>query len=695
MDSTIDQRVMSAFFGRFTQLRDLQIAAIQAITSGRNVVLSAGTGSGKTEAVVAPMVSNFWRQAAGDDALFLLYISPTKALANDIEKRLQLPLSMLRLRVGIRHGDRDDLASANTPHILVTTPESLDVLLMRHEPKLASIRAVVIDEVHLLYNTQRGLQLSILLQRLKGLLAGPFQWAALSATIGDLGWVRDFLMGHDEDSEMLAFPASRPIDAQIRHIHSETEFLALIRRLLSGPPAKLLVFADSRQMCERLADVLRTDESLQDCVFCHYSSLAPAVRVETESKFAAAPTAVCLATSTLELGIDIGDISAIVLWGVPSGVDSFLQRIGRGNRRSNKSNVICLVPIDSKHAMIDALRFAALTGMATEGELPVRPPAELYGAVGQQFLSVIATAAGGYTRVTDLSALTQHRPYLTRKVAEDILAALAVNGYVQPHGFLNRYGSDEAIYRLIDLRLIYGNFPLSSQTVEVYFGAKHLGDVPLENLLRLRQGIAVRFAGAQWQVKELARDGIRLEPMRGATKPVDFCYSSPGPSADPSIINRVWRLIHQQEQDEHLFEHELAMQVDGFARQLRRVSAESDIPYIAGPDGFSYLTFAGSLVNRAVGLYTRDPDFEADDVSLLASAPIDWSSLPTDPERFEDVFDLMFDETGAQTIFQQQLPQSLQRREHLETWLKHPAIANALRRLSHARAVPLGFMPNL
>jgi ATP-dependent Lhr-like helicase len=214
------------------------------------------------------------------------------------------------------------------------------------------------------------------------------QWAVLSATIGDLSAVRDFLFGEAEDAVLLKYTAVRRVDAQVRQITGEPEFLSLVRRLTGGRPTKLLVFANSRRECERLAGVLTRDEHLRHAVFAHYSSLSPEVRLDTERKFAASNTAVCIATSTLELGIDIGDIDAVLLWDSPGGVESLLQRIGRGNRRSEKTNVVCLIPDTSGTNVVrDALRFLALTDAAARGELPLRSPYDLFGAVAQQCLS--------------------------------------------------------------------------------------------------------------------------------------------------------------------------------------------------------------------------------------------------------------------------------------------------------------------
>ena len=682
--SRLDSQVATAFYGQFPELREAQQAVIEPLLSGQNVVLTSGTGSGKTEAVMAPLVSKHWRQATRSGDLFLIYIAPTKALVNDLEKRLHTPLSTIGLRVGIRHGDRDDLTNGPAPHVLITTPESLDVLLFRGELALRSVRAVVVDEVHLLYNTQRGLQLSILLRRLQRILPDGLQWVALSATVGDLSNVRNFLMGNGEDADLLAFSAHRTIDAQIRHIRNTADFLPLVRRLTKGRATKLLVFANSRRECERLTGTLQQDESLRHLVFAHYSSLSPEVRVDTERKFSSMGTAICVATSTLELGIDIGDIDAVFLWDVPGGVDSFLQRIGRGNRRSNKTNVVCLVPDNSSAIAIDALRFAALIDTASKGELPVREPYDLFGAVGQQCLSIIASDGGRFTRIADLCEILEHKLYLSRDVIEGILAALASNGFLQRHGYKNRYGADEELHRLVDMKLIYGNFGIGSQTVDLFHGAKNLGKVPAMNLLRVRGSTYVRFAGKYWRVKKVSYEGIYLEPSQPTAEVIDFSYGGISSVSDPYNADCVWRLIHASDLPADLFTKDLRHQIEHFRSNVRRSCSEDQIPYLRSSDGIRYYTFAGYLVNRAVGLYAKKPEFKADDFSLLVHSPIDWASIPHHPSGFEDIFHLLYEASTAQTLYQKQLPLDLQEREYLQEWLKDTTIPHILARLVEA-----------
>lgn len=683
----LNKRIATAFYGGFNELREAQEAAIAPLLSGQNVILTSGTGSGKTEAVMAPLVSKHWRDAVRDDCLFLLYIAPTKALVNDLEKRLHPPLATLNLRVGVRHGDRDDLRNGPTPHVLITTPESLDVMLFRKDSALQSVRVVVIDEVHLLYNTQRGLQLSILLRRLRRRLSHDLQCAALSATVGNLSHIRDFMLGTEADAKMLAFSAARAIDAQIRHIDSPHQFLSLVRKMTEGRPTKLLVFVNSRRECERLAGILQDDESLRHSVFAHYSSLSPEVRLETERKYTAMRTAICVATSTLELGIDIGDIDAVLLWGVPSGVDSFLQRIGRGNRRSNKTNVVCLVPDNSDSVALDALRFAVLLDAATKGELPIYEPFELFGAVGQQCLSIIASDDGRFTRIADLCDLLNHKPYLQRDVVESILADLASNGFLQRHGYKNRYGADEEVHQLVDMKMIYGNFGVGSQTVDLFHGAMRLGDIPSINLLRIRGGVAVRFAGRHWRVKKVSREGIHLEACNGKMEVIEFSYGGRGISFDPYITDRMWTFIHTDEAIQEQFSRALSQKVRNFASAIQKASSWEQIPFARTQEGIRYYTFGGYIVNRAIGLFSNKPEFKADDFSLLVPSPIDWPSLPENPADYEEFFHLLFEDTSAQSIYQKQLPLELQEREYLQAWLKDTAIPRILARLRNAEAV--------
>jgi len=685
----LPRRVATSFYGDFPELRPIQEAALQPILEGRNVVLSSGTGSGKTEAVVAPLVARHWPHVSVAQDLAFLYIAPTKALANDLEKRLETPLRKLGLQVGIRHGDRDDLVSGSAPHLLITTPESLEVLLVRKEPALKTVRAVVLDEAHLLHNTQRGLQVAILLRRLRRHTDNPFQLAALSATIGCMESLRDFLFGSRDDAALLAAAGNRVIDARVIGVAGGHEFVDVVLRLTGNPHSKLLVFANSRRECEELVSWLGGEARLRDCVLAHYSSLSTEVRLDVERTFAHLDSAICVATSTLELGIDIGDIDAVLLWGPPNSLESFLQRIGRGCRRSHKTNVVCLVPPTSPDPVHDALLFLGLVAMAKSGQMPARRPYELFGAVGQQCLSAIHSAEETYVRVADLAELCTHRPYLDRPVVESVLAALAQRGYVQAHGYMNRYAPDAGLHRLVDYRMIYGNFAAGSQELRVTYGAKTLGFVPASNLLRIRIGDRVRFAAQAWAVRRASVEGFELEPVQSRAGLVDFTYGGRVPGTDPYVLGRVWALLHGGRLPTELLGASLRQSVRQHTAQLRSCCAAHQVPHRETPNGHVYLTYAGAIVNKAVALITGQTAYSAGDVALTTSKPVRWTSLPTEPSDFRPIFAQLFDANPDRSVYQELLPADLQLREESQSWLCDEAIASALERLAEADTVPM------
>ncbi len=683
--SSLHPRVASAFYGQFTQLRPIQTAAIEALVNGGNVVLSSSTGSGKTEAVIAPLVSRYWEAAAQSGALFLIYVAPTKALVNDLQKRLSPPMQFIGLRVGIRHGDRDDLAAGLKPTILITTPESLEVLVLRKDPALATVKAVVIDEVHLLYNTQRGLQLSTLIKRLGQLSLHPLQWAALSATIGRLSDVRDFLFGTTSECTFIAGQTKRAVDALVKPVASIQAFNSVVDMMLGDGSGKLLVFANSRRQCEELASVLQIRNRLGCSVFAHYSSLSPEVRAETERAFAECRTAVCLATSTLELGIDIGDIDAVLLWGAPPGIESFLQRIGRGSRRSNKTNVVCLIPPESSN-VLEAIRFLALIQSARGSELPIQRPFDLYGAAAQQCLSAILSDGGRFTRIADLCTLFEHHPHLSRENVEEILSELAANGYLQRHGFKNQYGADERLHKLVDYRMIYGNFGAGSDLVTVHYNSKLLGEVPAINLLRASNGAVVRFAGKNWVVQRASRDGIFVLPATSANGVVDFVYPGKGPPTGTFLPNKMWQLLYDSNLPVDMLTRNLAEQVTAFRDYLNSHCTQFQIPYFPQDGGVLYFTFAGYLINKAIGLSTGR-DFKADELTLWARAPIDWANVGDNPASYEECFPSLFEVSSDLSLYQSMLPPDLQLREFLQPWLKDETILLALKRLRNSKSV--------
>lgn len=199
---------------------------------------------------------------------------------------------------------------------------------------------MIIDEVHLLTNTQRGLQLAISRHQLECLRGEPVQWAALSATIARPADVSGSLFGPCTPCVHVEFPTTRQLDAHILALEDTRSAEETLSRVMQHPTRKLLLFTNTRRDCEQLAERMRQHRSIGDCAMVHHSSMAPGPREQTEREFTGAARAVCVATSTLEFGIDIGDIDAVALWVFLTAWSPFCNGSGgatAGERRPMRS----------------------------------------------------------------------------------------------------------------------------------------------------------------------------------------------------------------------------------------------------------------------------------------------------------------------------------------------------------------------
>ncbi|WP_161607203.1 DEAD/DEAH box helicase [Prochlorothrix hollandica] len=679
----LDSRVATAFYGSFKSLRPIQEAVIKPLLNEENVILASGTGSGKTEAVMAPLVSRYWKQAVQKNVLILLYISPTKALVNDLEKRLSHKLSSLGIKVGVRHGDRDDLKQSIKPHILITTPESLEVILIRNDQTLDNIKCLVFDEIHLLYNTQRGMQLSVLAKRLESKINHNLQRVALSATIGSFDGISKVFFSQSSEVKILSFPTSRPIDSHIRYLYNSQELLPFIQQLFKGrKKTKFLIFVNSRKKCEILADVLRKDKYLEPGIFTHYSSLSKDIRLDIENRFSnTSANSVCIATNTLELGIDIGDIDAVILWDPPYRIDSFLQRIGRSNRRENKTNVICLIT-KQETKLIDCLLFMAFIDAAKHGKLPIYEPYELFGAINQQCFSVLLGKNGQYTKVKDFLEIFDSQDYLSRDILEKILDASTEQEYLVKHGFKNQYGAGRNLYFLKDQRLIYGNFALSTQTVEIKHSSKVIGEVPMENIFKLSINEVIRFAGTQWKIKKISKSHIEVTPSKFQDCATNLSYNySSSLIRETFIFHHIWEMIHNCKLDLKIIEKSLRNDIFQLVEIFRKETSYNQVPMFFKNSHIHYYTFAGSLVNYVLATSLNLKNSGFNDIVITTTTPIEWNKISTDPENYTKYFkEILFSQELS--IYQELLPTELKQVEAIQQWLKDLTIKKILKRLS-------------
>lgn len=361
----------------------MQRASVIPVLRGADVLVNAPTASGKTEALVAPLLERLLAQ--GDSArLSLLVVSPTRALCNDLHRRLVRAFMRLGLGLDLKTGDSPGFNDAKPPFALITTPESLDSILSRRPAVLRDLRAVLIDEVHLLAQSGRGDQMRCLVARLRKVAASPLQFCAASATIPEIERIgRDFLGQHAQILQLGS--GAREIAPSYAECYTQTDVADVISKIILGDATcKALVFANSRAQVEALVSELNGVARLASKVFAHHGSMSKDERIRTEKQFFHTKNAVCIATSTLELGIDIGDVNRTVLVGAPPNVSSLIQRIGRGNRKSRVLEVSCIFEND-----FERLRFEHLIGCAQNEELFPDPVAFRPTTLAQQALSVL------------------------------------------------------------------------------------------------------------------------------------------------------------------------------------------------------------------------------------------------------------------------------------------------------------------
>ena len=332
VDRALLPHTLGNWFGRFNSLTDVQMEAIPVIMTGRDALICSATASGKTEAYGAPAVELVLRE--GGEGTIVLIIAPTRALTNDLKRRLEGPMGLSHVTFGRYTGEHKEKFGGKLPQIVVATPEAVDSLIARRPAMLKAIRLVVLDEIHVLDSTPRGDQLRILLHRLENLCEQRPQRVAVSATVDRPD---KLALRYLHDPSVVVVPGLRKIKGRVFHGRGTESMGAHLDDLAGHQLKKVLVFCRSRNQVENLSSKLRNETRFGDAVFAHHGSMAKNQRERTERLFLQAPAAVAFATMTLEMGIDIGTVDYIMLADVPADVSSLLQRIGRGGRRGDST----------------------------------------------------------------------------------------------------------------------------------------------------------------------------------------------------------------------------------------------------------------------------------------------------------------------------------------------------------------------
>ena len=345
----------------FTSLTTIQRKALPVISRKVNCLLVAPTGSGKTEAAVLPVFTMLAQEKSPGKMIRAMYITPLRALNNDVLRRVVRYAQSEGLRVEIRHGDTTVLARKkiveDPPDVLITTPESLAVILTS-EKMLAALKGlqwVIVDEVHELVANERGAHLSLSLERLQAASSQQVARIGLSATVGNLKQAAQFVSGTGRRHAVLVDSASRGYDIEVRFVKGSLNNVAhfvidyVKKEKVEG---SILLFTNTRDEAEYLGTILKNQGDIK--VDVHHGSLSKEMREETEHTLRSGEAGIVVCTSSLELGLDIGSVDLVIHYGSPRQVSKLMQRIGRSRHR-HRSFAKGLVVTNNPDDEIEAL----------------------------------------------------------------------------------------------------------------------------------------------------------------------------------------------------------------------------------------------------------------------------------------------------------------------------------------------------
>lgn len=520
--------------------------------------------------------------------------------------------------------------------------------------RLLAVQVVIIDEAHQFYQTHRGYQLILLLERLKHLTKLPLQRILLSATIAQPQKMADWFQGSDSPFEIIQIPGGRAINisldlitaADSKEFQKGQSVIDAISPILLDHK-KVLLFANSRNECDWLFWKLhgRIEDHLSVDTFLHYSTLNKKYREEVERRFQKADRALCIATSTLELGIDIGDIDAVVMYGAPASISSFVQRIGRGNRKKGTCIVygfcreyhINGIKLGAEH---DLIMLCAIVNSMLESELETKPDTELFSVHVQQFFSL--TNQYGHVTVDVLKRIINAAKLPS--FAEDsdlanILSNLYSKGFYIFDPLHKAYYPTEKWEWLKTSLQLWGN--IASKSSDTVIDSEQ--EIPISQVpsRKVQPGEIFLFAGEPRIVTETTGNVVKTLRLR-FDDPKLITYETMGAVTPPEVVQRAQDLLHSPSfpqlpvtMDDNLYES-----MRSYRRCFRDFNFAYYIPFELIEGRYCYYTFAGTWANQLLVMLLRKEGLklEADSWRLFTNMPIiSFCNLPTSIAALESI----------------------------------------------------------
>ncbi|MFW5876497.1 MAG: DEAD/DEAH box helicase [Myxococcota bacterium] len=582
----------------WSSLRPVQEQTIDAVLDGENCVVLAPTAGGKTEAAFFPLLSAMndgdWRPVS------VLYLSPIRALLNNQHARLESYAGLVGRRAFKWHGDVGPSERrkflAEPADILLTTPESLEAMLMSTRVPVrelfAGLRAVVIDEVHAFADDDRGAHLAALLERFSRYCGKDVQRIGLSATVGNPDEILRWVAGSSRREGRIVDPggANKVPELALDFVGSLANAAQVIKSL--HPERKRLVFVDSRRQAEELGKLLRQVDVM---TFVSHGSLSVTERRDAERAFQEGKDCVIVATSALELGIDVGDLDHVLQIDSPPSVASFLQRMGRTGRRGDTPpNCTFLVTKDTA-----VLQAAAIIDLHRRGYVePVRPSRRASHILAHQLMA-LCIQLGGIARGDWWAWLEGATCFadLTSEERESVVDHMLGSDILTDHGgklWLGERGEHE--FGRGNFMKLYAVFD-TPRLITVRWNTKDIGTVDAAFLSSLdpnKGETSFILAGRPWHIEHIdwSRGSCVVQPApegraarwSGAARflPYELCQAMRriliSEDVDPAWSRRATDVLTTM-RAEHTFLH------DALA------------PMIEGSDEITWWTFAGGAAN--------------------------------------------------------------------------------------------------
>ncbi|MET0051649.1 MAG: DEAD/DEAH box helicase, partial [Candidatus Thiodiazotropha sp.] len=578
--------VASWFESAFGEPTEVQLQAWPAIQSGRSTLISAPTGSGKTLAAFLAEINQLLLDGLSEplpDETRVLYVSPLKALSNDIHRNLEIPLNGIRdalllqgcadvpIRCMVRTGDTTSSERAmmkrSPPHILVTTPESLYILLTSDSGRqmLETVRSVIVDEIHALAGNKRGAHLTLSLERLNMLCNQPPVRIGISATQKPIESMARYLTGVHEDSGPLDCDivdtghirkrdlAIELTEAPLEAVMANEAWEVIYRRLeqLIERHRTTLIFVNTRRLAERAAAALAKQLG-EEAVTAHHGSLAKEHRLQAEQRLKSGSLRALVATASLELGIDIGDVDLVCQMGSPRSIATFLQRAGRSEHQLSGTPKARLFPLSRD----DLVESVALLDAVRRGELDrILVPHQPLDVLAQQIIAEVAC------RDWDEQQLYQcyRAAYPYRELDEttfiEVVKMLA-NGFLTQRGRRGDYLHRDAVNGLLRGRrharltaITNGGAIPDSFDYDVILQPEGLfiGSLDEDFSFESMPGDIFQLGNCSYRILKIEQGRVLVEDARGQPPSIPFWFGD-APGRTDELSHSVSRLREQIDQ---------------------------------------------------------------------------------------------------------------------------------------------------